>query len=369
MSSRFHTVFLLLLALALWAPTPRVWAAGSEGGGDMNARNTPTTQTAPADAQLHRRKRIAVVNFEVPRQLLYGWFPHGGVPVNAGSNVSAVLSDMLISALVKTGAFEVIERTELQKLMNEHKLRAEGVLDPETAARAGKVLGVDLLIGGKLTEFGVRTKQNGVLGALTMPLIGVGIDLKKSTARAVVDARVIDATTGRILTATTGTGENSETNLALAGTNFHNFFAAANFNDKEWTNSRIGRATRTAVDDVVTQVLAHFPVEAVVKGVLPDGGIILDLGRFSGINVGDEFQLMQETIFRDAQSGEEIYRDHKEIGAIRVIEVQDDRSKCIAVSTLAIPPRRGDYAVLRIRAEEKVPKHDKEKSSDHDKNL
>ena len=355
MISPTRVVLLCTLALALLAPATCVLADPA---------------SAPADASAHRRKRIAVVNFEVPHQVLAIWYPRGQMPPYAANNLSAVLSDMLISSLMKTGAFEVIERTELQKVMNEHKLTAQGVLDPTTAAQAGKVLGVDLLLGGKLTEFGVRTKDSGILGALTAPLIGVGFDLKQSTARAVVDARVIDATSGRILTADTGTGENSETGIAIAGTNFHNFLAGANFNDTEWTSSRIGRATRAAVDDIVKQLLERFPVEAVVKGVLPDGSIILDLGRFSSITIGDQFQVMQETIFRDAQSGEEIYRDHKAIGSIRVIETEDDRCKCVPIAALPIAPRRGDYAVLLKKAAEIVhDEHVKEKEKEKKDNM
>ena len=322
-----------LLLLALLAPGMRVWA------------DEPLS-AAPAGGAEHHRRRIAVVNFDVPHKVLAGWYPRGIIPVAEASNLSGVLSDMLTAALVKSGAFEVIERTQLQKVLDEHQLDAQGILDPRTAPQAGKILGVDLLVGGKLTEFGVATKSGGLLGALTAPLIGVAVDLRKSTARAVVDARVIDTTTGRILTSPTGKGENSETGLALAGTNFHNFFGGVRYNSTEWTQSRIGRATRDAVDDIVQQLLVTFPVEGVVKGVLPDGGIILDLGRFAGIKVGDEFQIMQETIYRDDKTGEEIYRDHKALGTLRVLEAQDDRCKCMPVGPLADTPKRGDYAVL-----------------------
>jgi hypothetical protein len=223
-------------------------------------------------------------------------------------------------------------------------------VDPATAAKSGKVLGVDMILGGKLTEFGVKEKRAGVLGALTKVTIGIGVDTKNSTARAVIDARIVETTTARILMAETGTGENSEGKFFLAGTDFDKFVAAVNIGSTEWTESRIGRATRQAVDQIVQKVLDTFPVETAVRGVLPDGSVILDLGRFSGIKVGDQFEVMRETILFDEDTGEEIYRDHKTLGLLEVVEVQDERCKCKVVGGLAEPPKKGDYAVLKKKA-------------------
>lgn len=303
--------------------------------------------TAPDSA--HRRKRIAVVNFEVPPAVMRGWFPDGSYSGDISDRISGVLSDMLITALVKTQAFDVIERTELDKVLAEHKLSQSNILDPATAPVAMKILGVDMILGGKLTEFGVKEKKagGGLLGIASGAILGVGIDMKNSTARVKIDGRIVDTTTAKILFADFGEAENKEGSLALVGTNFKNFFGGLSMGSQEWTDSRIGRATRDAVDQFVGKVLVFFPVETVVKGVLPNGDIILDLGRFSGVKVGDEFDLMRETIMRDDETGEEIYRDRKALGVIKVTEVQDERCKCTPTGVLPEPPKRGDYAVLK----------------------
>lgn len=338
-------LFVLLTALLLAGSLP------------LHAEDKPATPTPPA---ARHRKRIGVVRFEIPPATLAGWYSRGKVSPDTLERLNNVLTDMTISALVKTGAFDVIERTELEKVLAEQKLKAEGILDPDTAAKTGKVLGADLLLGGKLTEFGVKEKKTGVGGILANVGVGVGVDLKKSTARVVIDSRVIDSTTARILVAETGTGENSESGFLLVGTDFDNFIAGIDSSTKEWTESRLGRATRDAVDAIVQKLLETFPVEASVKGVLPDGGIILDLGRFSGVKVGDQFELMRETIVLDEETKEEIYRDHKSLGMIKIVEVQDERSKCLPVTTLPEPAKKGDYAVLKQRAEPEK-KDDKKK--------
>ncbi len=315
-------------------------------------------KAAPSTPTKSRRKRIAVVDLEVPMELVQTFIPakkgkgEGAdqeailVQVRAASNrLSTIVSDMLISALVQTGVFDVIERTQLQRLLEEHQLAKEGLLDPSTAAKAGKILGVDFILGGKLTEFGIKEKREGgaaVIGLLT----GGAIDIRKSTARAVVDARLVDTSTGRILMAVQGTGENKEQGVLFGGGSFTDFIAGARFDTQEWTDSRIGKATRTAVEQVIQKILEMFPLEATVLFVLPDDSVILDLGKFSGIKEGDMFEIYRETEMKDEQTGEVIWRERKKIGTVKVVEVQEERCKCAPVSTVE-KPQKGDIAVLK----------------------
>ena len=49
---------------------------------------------------------------------------------------------------------EVVDRTHLKVLVQEHKLSATGLIDPATAKKLGQVAGVDALVTGTLTPFG-----------------------------------------------------------------------------------------------------------------------------------------------------------------------------------------------------------------------
>ncbi|MHB9026605.1 MAG: CsgG/HfaB family protein [Armatimonadota bacterium] len=345
-SSNLILLFLLTSLAPTLLPAPAAGAtdqpAATAGGQPATAKTQPT----------RRRKRIAVVNFEIPPSLYSGWGNQGR---DAADRLSAVLSDMMITALVKSGTFDVIERTELEKILKEHKLNAEGLLDPATAPKAGKILGVDMILGGKLTEFGMKTKGTSGLGAVLGG--GIGIDYKKSTARAVIDARMIDTTTAKILLAEQGMGENSESSVGFAGSDFSHFLVAVKFDSSEWTESRIGRATRTAVDQVVEKITKVFPVEANVLAALPDGSLIVDLGLFNGIKVDDQFDLLRVSPIKDEETGEVIYEDRKALGLIKVIEVQENRCKCAVVGTLAGGEiaKKGDLAILK-KAPPKPPK-------------
>jgi TolB-like protein len=82
------------------------------------------------------------------------------------------LSDMLISELAKAQDISVVEREKLEKILHEQNLTKENIVDPSSAARIGKLLGVQTLILGSYFE---------LYGQLR------------------IDARVVSVETGRIL--------------------------------------------------------------------------------------------------------------------------------------------------------------------------
>ncbi|MCB9677297.1 MAG: hypothetical protein H6737_19455 [Alphaproteobacteria bacterium] len=65
------------------------------------------------------------------------------------SGLKVGLAQMLITDLAGTGDFEVVEREQLQAILDEQKLGHEGITEPGTAAKIGKLLGAQkLLLGG-----------------------------------------------------------------------------------------------------------------------------------------------------------------------------------------------------------------------------
>lgn len=51
---------------------------------------------------------------------------------------------------VKTNLFQIVERTQLEKILNEQKLSNSGLIDDNQIAQIGKVLGIDVMITGKI---------------------------------------------------------------------------------------------------------------------------------------------------------------------------------------------------------------------------
>lgn len=279
-------------------------------------------------AATHSKKRLAVVPFDTPSD-------YYDTPLSTG------LCDMIITALVKSGSFDVIERQHLDALLKERNLAAKGMIDPTTAVEAGKILGVDYILGGKVTEFGIKEKKSG-LGGLAGGILG-GVDLRKSTARVKMDVRLIDCTTAKILIADTGEGEEKESGVVFAGGALRSLILAGRFDTKEWAESRIGKATRKAVDQVCGKVVAFFPARGNIVAVMTMDGkryAILDLGKFSGVEVGKEFKVIRETDVKD-DSGAVVWSEKSDVGAVRVVEVQNERSKAEIISEKS-PIQKGD---------------------------
>ena len=125
-----------------------------------------------------------------------------------GDQLSRVGSDMLITAMKRSGRFLLVERERLDRVLEEQALGQTGALDPNTRAKVGQVLGAQYIILGTVSEFGFKeseaqvpveeTKTSDVLktAAATSP---DEICSKTMDTRAVIDVRVVEVKSGRIL--------------------------------------------------------------------------------------------------------------------------------------------------------------------------
>lgn len=95
------------------------------------------------------------------------------------------LSEEISMALASAGkGFEVVDRTHLKIILQEHKLSSTGLIDPQTARKLGQIAGVDALITGSLTPFGdsVRLAVK-ILDSNTAKMIGASsLDIAKTKA-------------------------------------------------------------------------------------------------------------------------------------------------------------------------------------------
>jgi TolB-like protein len=62
--------------------------------------------------------------------------------------------EMSVALASSSRPLEVVDRTHLKTLIQEHKLSATGLIDPATAKKLGQIAGVDALVTGTLTPFG-----------------------------------------------------------------------------------------------------------------------------------------------------------------------------------------------------------------------
>jgi len=89
------------------------------------------------------KTRVAVIDFE-----------QKGEQEFRGKQVGEIVAEWLITSLVKTGRFDVVERAQLQKILKEQQLGMTGMLNQETAAKVGELLGVKVIITGSVIRVG-----------------------------------------------------------------------------------------------------------------------------------------------------------------------------------------------------------------------
>jgi hypothetical protein len=78
-----------------------------------------------------------------------------GVPNELGRFLAQELSDQLVSA-GKTISF--VDRSNIQTLLRENKLSAEGFVSPETTKKIGNLIGIDTVIFGTTTLLGDKVR-------------------------------------------------------------------------------------------------------------------------------------------------------------------------------------------------------------------
>jgi curli biogenesis system outer membrane secretion channel CsgG len=297
-------------------------------------------QPANAQAAPGRRPRIAVMDFD------YATVQTSSAAI-FGNNVDVGkgIADLLVTGLVKDGSFSIIERKALDKIMAEQNFSNSNRADPASAAKLGKMLGVDAILVGSITQFGNETKKTnlGGGGGNWHGFGGGGIGHSNSKANVGITARLVNVDTGEILAVAEGAGQSSRSSNSLlgGGGNWHGFGGGnADFGSSNFQETIIGEATKAAVDKLTLDLVSNAPrvsvraitVEGLVAAV--DGGqIVLNVGGKAGVKVGDQLEVVRVTReIKDPETGQVIRRLSSTVGIIRATDVDDASAVCAPVS-------------------------------------
>ena len=110
---------------------------------------------AGCGASGQQKKRVAVMNFDYATV-------QSGVAALFGTNqdIGKGIADILVDKLVNDGVYSVIERKELDKILAEQNFSNSDRADPNSAAKIARMLGVDAIIIGSITQFGRDDKKH-----------------------------------------------------------------------------------------------------------------------------------------------------------------------------------------------------------------
>ena len=118
-----------------WACAPRESIKEKQALTVKETKRVESKYTGP-------KRRIGVVDFE------------DKAPYGQGK-LGNVATDILVTELTKTGKFIVVERDKINSLMAEQKFDQSEVVNPDTAAKVGKILGLNAIVTGAVTGFSV----------------------------------------------------------------------------------------------------------------------------------------------------------------------------------------------------------------------
>lgn len=237
------------------------------------------------------KKRIAVASFENHTQY---------------KEVGSGVADLFVVELVKNKNFEVIERSKLNQVLSEQRLGATGVISEESAAKLGKLLGLDYLVFGSVT--GIQGSKQNILGVVTQKI------------SVTMSMRLVDATTGSIILADSAEGTVSATSLP-SSTNPNEAVIGSNLG-----GGAPAEAARKAVVKLVDKINDVNPLEGVVVKV-SGNTVYIDLGREQGVQSGHKYEVFFEgNVITHPVTGKIIGVEKGKIGEIKITSVESGMS-------------------------------------------
>jgi curli biogenesis system outer membrane secretion channel CsgG len=235
-----------------------------------------TRDSAPAAEMQHMKRqaeapvmstgpklRVAVVKFQ--DKSAYGRGKLGGA-----------VQDVLTTELARSGKFIMVTRQDLNAILDEQDLAKSGTIKAGTGAKSGEVLGVNAIVTGVVSQFGVKQKS-------ATYLVGAS---KTQTAEATVDVRVVDATTGRIIYAESGSGVHETSSTEVLGIGGRTGY----------DETMEGKAFRAAISKFIDNLIAKMEsLEWAGKIASVEAGeVTVNAGKKTGLRIGDRLRAFGE---------------------------------------------------------------------------
>ena len=240
-------------------------------------------------------------------------------------NLGTGMADQLITSLMNSGRFIVLERESIEAVLREQDFGASGRTTAGGGAKIGKISRAQILIQGAITEFGSTESSGGAIA-----IRGFSFGGKQSKAQVGIDLRIYDTTTGQILAskACRGVAKASGSSIGYSGGDF-------GFATGGETRTPMDFAVRAAIDQALLFIIAELDRVswqgrvAMIKNDL----VYINVGRTVGIKIGDQFNVYREgEAIVDPDTGISLGTEDAKIGRIEVMSVDEKFSKAAPIS-------------------------------------
>ncbi len=226
------------------------------GCASLNAMMQPTASvdnTAGAAAlppYSGPKARIAVADFEVK------------AANRAGREIGSGLREMLVTALINSNRFSVLERQALNAVMQEQELSASGAAQTGAGGpQRGKIKTADLIITAAVTEFEPQASGGragiGGGGGVGSGILGGLLGAALNKAHMALDIRIVDTSTSEVLAATRVQGQASDISGAIMAGFLGNWGLGGGLS--LYANTPMEKAIRICIIEAVRYVSQTIP--------------------------------------------------------------------------------------------------------------
>jgi len=288
--------------------------------------------TVAASSNYHGpKKTIAVTQFDANGAFVARY---GGYDIGGG------IAAMLITELRNTNRFVVVERAELNTLLNEKQLGLTGVTSSQTAGQ--KLMGAQLFLRGSVTEFSQQDKGGGLNVGFGLGGFSNALGTRSRKGSIAIDIRLIDAASGRIVSSYT-----AKRSIKSRSVGFQTGKGGFSLGGDGFKQTPIGKATREVIREAVDR-LVHDQQQVAWQALVArvDGNrVYVNAGTNANVRPGSRMATIRTVnVVTDPSSGEVLGSERATLGSITIDQVKGRYS--VGTYTGQYAPRRGDIVQL-----------------------
>jgi curli biogenesis system outer membrane secretion channel CsgG len=204
---------------------------------------------APLPPYSGPRARIAVADFDVKA-------------AKATNQIGSGLREMLVTALVNSSRFSVLERQQLKALMQEQELSVSGAAQQGSGGpQRGQIKTAELIITAAVTEFEPQASGGsagiGGGGGVGSGILGGLLGGSLNKAHMALDIRIVDASTSEVLAATRVQGQAVDINAGAMAGFFGSWGLGAGLSG--YANTPMEKAIRICIIEAVRYIAQTIP--------------------------------------------------------------------------------------------------------------
>ncbi len=329
------------------------WLVGCETTGPSKAIDDKSTKIQTATEEIGRLLTKEISRISGPkRTIAVGEFDAiGSFTSQYGDwDIGGGLASMLTTALVESNRFIVSERANINQILSEQELKAQGVANAETGPALGKLTGVQFLIYGTVTEFGTDDKGGGFSLGGGMGhggfsnMFGGAVSRQSASGAVAMDIRIVDTTTGVVIDT-----YRVKEKIKSSGWDVSGGYQGMSLGSNRFNKTPLGETSRKVITKIVSFIANNAEKTLWTGRIVDIDGqevIYINAGANSGIHVGEKFMIERVTkTFTDPQTGEILSTRKKIVGSLQIKAVEEKLSYGAYASEGLEAPKRGDLVV------------------------